>query len=75
MALKSGWTRSGGPIAQCISAVALAGQRDDHVKVALDGDQLVTAVITKDGAEELDLSEGDPVTVLIESTEVMLAVE
>jgi molybdopterin-binding protein len=45
------------------------------VKVALDGDQLVTAVITKDGAEELDLSEGDPVTVLIESTEVMLAVE
>jgi molybdopterin-binding protein len=45
------------------------------VKVILDGGQLITASITKDGVEELDLSEGDPVTVLIKSTEVMLAVE
>ncbi len=45
------------------------------VKIALDGGQQVTASITKDGAEELGLSEGDQVTVLIKSTEVMLAVE
>ena len=45
------------------------------VKVTLDGGQLITASITKDGVEELDLSEGDPVTVLIKSTDVMLAVE
>jgi len=35
----------------------------------------VTASITKDGAEELQLAEGQPVTVLIRSTEVMLAVD
>jgi molybdopterin-binding protein len=45
------------------------------VKVTLDGGQLIIASVTKDGVEELDLSEGDPVTVLIKSTEVMLAVE
>ena len=45
------------------------------VKIALDGGQQVTASITKDGAEELSLSEGDQVTVLVKSTEVMLAVE
>jgi molybdopterin-binding protein len=45
------------------------------VKVILDGGQLITASITRDGVEELDLSEGDSVTVLIKSTDVMLAVE
>ena len=45
------------------------------VEVVLDGGQLITAAITKDGVEELDLSEGDPVTVLIKATDVMLAVE
>lgn len=45
------------------------------VKVNLDGGQQVTASITKDGAEELNLAEGQQVTVLVKSTEVMLAVE
>jgi molybdate transport system regulatory protein len=45
------------------------------VEVVLDEGQLITAAITKDGVEELDLSEGDPVTVLIKATDVMLAVE
>jgi hypothetical protein len=33
----------------------------------------VTAAITKDAATDLDLAPGDPVTVIIKSTEVMLA--
>ncbi|MFC7448471.1 TOBE domain-containing protein [Rhodococcus daqingensis] len=46
------------------------------VKVRLDGgDQIVTASITKEAVEELGLAPGVPTTVLVKSTEVMLAVE
>jgi len=46
------------------------------VKVRLDGgDQIVTASITKDAAEELELAAGRPATVLVKSTEVMIGVE
>lgn len=45
------------------------------VKVNLDGGQQITSSITKDAADELSLSEGTPVTVVIKSSEVMLAVE
>ncbi|GAA4486611.1 hypothetical protein GCM10023094_43420 [Rhodococcus olei] len=46
------------------------------VKVRLDGgDQIVTASITREAVEELGLEAGRPATVLIKSTEVMLAVE
>lgn len=46
------------------------------VKVHLDGgDQVVTASITKDAAEDLGLAVGQPATVLIKSTEVMIGVE
>lgn len=45
------------------------------VVVRLDGGQEVTSVITKDSAEELGLAEGVQVTVVIKSTEVMLARE
>jgi len=46
------------------------------VKVRLDGgDQIVTASITKDAAEELGLVTGKPATVLIKSTEVMIGVD
>lgn len=45
------------------------------VKVTLDGGQLVVSSITKDAAEELELAPGKPVTVLVKSTEVMLAVD
>lgn len=46
------------------------------VKVRLDGgDQIVTASITKDAAQDLGLAAGQPATVLIKSTEVMIGVE
>ena len=46
------------------------------VKVRLTGgDQIVTASITKEAAEDLALAEGKDVTVLVKSTEVMLGVE
>ena len=46
------------------------------VKVRLDGgDQIITASITKEAAEELGLAEGTPTTVLVKSTEVTLAVD
>jgi molybdopterin-binding protein len=46
------------------------------VKVRLNGgEQIVTASITKEAAEELRLAEGTPTTVLVKSTEVMLGVD
>ncbi len=46
------------------------------VKVKLDGgEQVVTASITKDAAQDLGLEAGQPATVLIKSTEVMIGVE
>jgi molybdate transport system regulatory protein len=46
------------------------------VKVTLDGgSQQVTASITKDAVDDLELTVGQPVTVLVKSTEVMLAVD
>ena len=45
------------------------------VKVELDGGQSITSSITREAVEELDLTSGSPVTVLIKSTEVALAVE
>jgi molybdopterin-binding protein len=46
------------------------------VKVKLDGgEQTVTASITKDAAQDLGLAAGQPATVLIKSTEVMIGVE
>jgi len=45
------------------------------VKVRLDGGQLVTSAITKDAAEDLALAAGSAVTVLVKSTEVMLATD
>ena len=46
------------------------------VKVRLDGgEQIVTASITRDAANELGLAVGKPATVLIKSTEVMIGVE
>lgn len=46
------------------------------VKVRLDGgEQIVTASITKEAVEELGLEPGKAATVLVKSTEVMLAVD
>jgi molybdate transport system regulatory protein len=43
------------------------------VKVALDGGEVLTAAITKDGAEDLDLAAGAAATALVKSTEVSVA--
>jgi molybdate transport system regulatory protein len=43
-----------------------------EVEVAV-GDNRIVSVITRRSVEELGLSEGDEVTVVIKSTEVMLA--
>jgi PadR family transcriptional regulator AphA len=43
------------------------------VNATLDHDQPVTAAITKDAATGLDLAPGDPVIVIIKSTEVIVA--
>ena len=45
------------------------------VKVTIEGGHQVTASITRDAADDLGLAVGSPVTVLVKSTEVMLAVE
>ena len=45
------------------------------VKVTLAGDEEVTASIIREAVEELALAPGRPVTVLVKSTEVMLAVD
>ena len=46
------------------------------VRVQLDGgDQVVTASITKEAAEELGLTVGQPATVFIKSTDVAIGVE
>jgi molybdate transport system regulatory protein len=41
------------------------------VVIRLEGGQEVVAAITKDSAEGLDLAEGDAVTAIIKSTEVI----
>ena len=51
------------------------GEAMTVVKVNLDGGQEMTAAITRDAADELGLSSGTKVTVLVKSTEVMLAID
>jgi molybdopterin-binding protein len=45
------------------------------VTVDLDGGQQVTSSVTRQAVEDLGLQPGSPVTAVIKSTEVMLAVE
>jgi molybdopterin-binding protein len=45
------------------------------VIITLDGGQEVVAAITKDSAVGLELAEGDAVTAVIKSTEVMVGKE
>jgi len=51
------------------------GEAMTVVKVRLDGGQSMTAAITRDAADDLDLANGTKVTVLVKSTEVMLATD
>ncbi len=45
------------------------------VKIELRGGDIVTSAITREAAEDLGLGEGRPVTVLVKSTDVSLAVD
>ena len=49
------------------------GEVMSTVKAVLGDGQPLTAAITKDAAADLDLAPGDPVMVIIKSTEVILA--
>jgi molybdate transport system regulatory protein len=52
-----------------------SGEAMAVVKVTLAGGQSITSSITKEAAQDLGLAAGVAVTVLVKSTEVMLAVE
>ncbi len=43
------------------------------IKIEITEPGVITAVITRESAEELDLKEGDEVKAIIKSTEVMVA--
>ena len=45
------------------------------VRVTLAGGDTITAAITREAAQELELAPGSEVVVLVKATEVMLAVE
>ena len=45
------------------------------VRVRIGSGERITAAITREAAEELNLAKDMPVTVLIKATEVMLATE
>jgi molybdopterin-binding protein len=49
------------------------GEVMSTVKAALGDGQPLTAAITKDAATDLDLAPGDPVTMIVKSTEVIVA--
>ncbi len=43
------------------------------IKIAVDEPGIITAIITRESAEELGLAEGDEVKAVIKSTEIMVA--
>ena len=43
-----------------------------NIKIEITEPNVLTAVITKESAEELGLTEGDDVTAIIKSTEVII---
>jgi len=51
------------------------GEAMAAVKVTVGGGHSVTASITREAVEDLELTPGSRVTVLVKSTEVMLAVD
>lgn len=61
-------------LAGTVTAVHL-GDAMAVIKVTLDTGQPITAAITREAAEDLGLADGKAVTVLVKSTEVMLAVD
>lgn len=45
------------------------------VKIKIEAPDTITAIITKESVKELDIKEGDVVTAIIKSTEVMVGKE
>ncbi|WP_406536980.1 molybdopterin-binding protein [Methanobrevibacter sp.] len=43
-----------------------------NIKIEVSEPNVITAVITKESAEKLELAEGDDVTAIIKSTEVII---
>ena len=43
------------------------------IKISVEDPALITAVITRESAEELELAVGDEVSAIIKSTEIMVA--
>ena len=54
-------------------ATVTHGEVMSTVTVSLPDGQTITAAITKDSAQDLELAVGDEVIVVIKSTEVMIA--
>ena len=54
--------------------ISQAGECDAEVVVDIGGNEVVSA-ITRDSAESLNLRPGTPVTVIIKSTEVLVATD
>ncbi len=50
------------------------GESISTVKVELRGGHMITSAITREAAEDLGLTAGSPVTVLVKATDVALAV-
>lgn len=48
------------------------GQVTANVKIKIDGPSEITAVITKESVEDLNIKVGDEVVAIIKSTEVMV---
>lgn len=42
------------------------------IKIKIESPNMVTAIISKESVEDLDIKEGDEVTAVIKSTEVMI---
>jgi molybdate transport system regulatory protein len=59
-----------GTVTSVVSGEAMA-----VIKLQLDGGQAMTASITREAAEDLELAPGSRVTALVKSTEVMLATD
>jgi molybdopterin-binding protein len=43
-----------------------------NVKIKIESPELITAIITKESVEKLDIKKGDLVSAIIKSTEVMI---
>ncbi|HOI40378.1 MAG TPA: TOBE domain-containing protein [Methanobacterium sp.] len=51
------------------------GQVMASVKIKIESPNVITAIITKESIDELDIKEGDAVKAIIKSTEVMVGKE